>query len=180
MPIWLMIASVAVLSAALTLAADRMLFARPEASASPSPLPSAAPTARPRIVVQIETPAPQAAPLPISSDERDHALWNLQQDSAIHWSSMLILKAERQVSLAMEALLANNIAQADRELVAANASLEDALRHAPDTLHPQIANERRVIGRVRADLVINPRDLDEELRRMRDRLLALVSSRTQE
>lgn len=179
MPVWLMIASAAVLAAVLTLAADRMFLSRSAAPVSPTTPPDPTATPRPRVVVQIEPLPPQPTPSPLATDEHDRVLRQLQQDTTTQLNGMLILKAERQVTLAMEALLANNAAQADRELVAAQASLDEAFQIAPEDLKPQIRNERWIIGRVRADLEINPRDLDQELWRMRDRLLAMVGARQQ-
>jgi hypothetical protein len=180
MPIWLMIAGAAVLAAALTLAADHVLQLRRVPAGSATPLPTPTTTPRPRVVVEIQSPEPQPSPSAFASAERDRALSQLQQDADTQLSGMLILKAERHVALAQEALLANNTSQADRELVAAKASLDDAFRLASEDLKPQITNERWMIGQVRADFEVDPRDLDEDLHRMRDRLLALVVSRGQE
>jgi hypothetical protein len=67
--------------------------------------------------------------------------------------------------------------QADRELVAAKASLDEAFRLVAENLKPQIDTERLEVGRLRATLEINPSGLDEDLRRLRQRLISLVAAR---
>ena len=176
MPVWLMIASVALLTATLTLATDRVLLPRLAPSPTPTPSPTPVATPRPREIVVVITPEPEPTPLPVTGEEHDLLLRRLLQESSLQRSGILVLKAERHVALAMESLLNNDPAQTDKELVAATVALDDALRVAPEDLKPQITSERWMIGRVRADLEINPRDLDHELRRMRDRLLALVGT----
>jgi len=169
----------ALLAATLTLAADRLLLARREASAPPTPTAtlaptSVAPTARPRVEVVLESLPPSGTLVPLPSDQRDRLVRELQQAADAQRSTGLILTADRHVDLATEALLENNAAQADRELAAAKAALDEAFRLAPEDLKPQITNELFQVGRMRADLEINPRDLDQRLRALRDRLLLLT------
>jgi hypothetical protein len=168
----------ALLAATLTLAADRMLLARREASALPSPTATlaASPTAtpRPRVEVVVEAPLPSPTPVPLPFDQRDQVIRTLQEATDTQRSTSLILTADRHVDLAIEALLQNDASQADRDLATAKAALDEAFRLAPEDLKPQITNELLQIGRMRADLEINPRDLDQKLRRMRDRLLLLT------
>jgi hypothetical protein len=175
--VWILMVGAALLAATLTLAADRMLLARREASAPPTPTatpPSPTATPRPRVDVFVEAAVPSPSPSPLPSDQRDQVVRALQHAADTQRSTGLILTADRHVDLATEALLQNDASQADRELAAAKAALDEAFRLAPEDLKPQITNERFQIGRMRADLEVNPRDLDQKLRRMRHRLLLLT------
>lgn len=171
-PVWVMVAASALLASVLTLALDRgvALLRAPE-----TPTPTT--VSDQPVVVVIETPEPEIEPSVLPDDEEQRLLRQLQQQSVQHLGITFVLKAERQVTLAMEALAINDMARADRELVAAQASLDDAFRLASENLKPQISTERLELGRIRADLEINPRGLDEDLRKMRDRLLSLIVAR---
>jgi hypothetical protein len=174
-PVWLLVGSTALLTAVFILGIDRGI-ARLQVVATPT---LAAPDPA-LVTVVVETPEPNLEPTPLPVDDQEQLLRQLGLQATQQASGMFLLKAERQVDLALEALLVNDTARADRELVAAKTSLDEAYRLAPEELKPQIDNERFAIGRIRADLVINPHNLDEELRRMRDRLLALIAPRPQE
>jgi hypothetical protein len=172
MPVWVLVVVSALLAAVLTLALDRaiaVLRSQPMSSATVEP--------RQPLVVVIETPEPEIEPSALSDDQEQRLLRQIQQQSAQHLGVTFVLKAERQVTLAMEALTINDMARADRELVAAQASLDEASRLVSEDLKPQISTEQLEIGRIRADLEINPRSLDEDLRKMRDRLLSLIVAR---
>lgn len=182
-PAWLVVVGAALLAAVLTLTADRVLLAPRQAPASPTPsatpLPSiTAATPRPRVDVVVETTAPTPPPSPLASDQRDRVIRDLQQAADAQRSMNLILTAERHMGLATEALQQNNTKPADDELVAAQAALTEAFRFTPENLKPQLTYELFQIGRMRADLEVDPRDLDQKLQAMRDRLLALVTSTT--
>jgi hypothetical protein len=170
LPVWLLVASAALLAAVLTLTVDRgiaMLRLQP-------PPMTVVPTVMPVSVV-VQPPEPPLRPASLPAGEQEQLVQQLQQQSAWQWGCMFILKAERQIDLALDALTVNDMARADRELAAATTSLDEAFRLAPEDLKPQIDSERFTISRVRADLIVNPQDLDQELRRLRDRLLALIS-----
>lgn len=168
--IWLVVAVTALLSAALTLGLDRGVQAlRSQPAASPTPS-QVAP-----IVVVIETPEPEILPPVAGLDDQEQLFRQLQQQSAQHLGYTFVQKAERQISFALEGLMINDNAQADRELDAARASLDEAFRLLPEVLKPQIDTERLELGRIRADVETNPRGIDEDLRRMRDRLLSLIA-----
>jgi len=170
-PIWVVVIVSALLAAVLTLALDRAITVLRS-----QPLPQSATEPGQPVVVVIETPEPTIEPSVLPDDQEQRLLRQLQQESAQHLGATFVLKAERQITLAMEALMINDMARADRELVAAQASLDEAFRLVSEDLKPQINTERLEIGRIRADLEINPRNLDEDLRKMRDRLLSLIVS----
>jgi hypothetical protein len=172
MPVWVMMLAAALLAAVLTLALDRGIAALRAQSGTVATVESQQP-----VVVMIETPEPEIEPSVLPDDEERRLLRRIQQQSAQHLGVTFVLKAERQVTLAMEALTTNDSARADRELVAAQASLDAAFGLVSEDLKPQIDTERFEIGRIRADLEINPRSLDEDLRKMRDRLLSLIALR---
>lgn len=167
--IWLVIGVTALLSAALTLGLDRGVRAlRVQPTITPTPA-QVVP-----VVVVVETPAPEILPPVAGLDDQQRLFRELQQQDAQHLGYTFVQKAERQISFALEALTVNDSARADRELDAARASLDAAFRLLPEELKPQIDTERLEIGRIRADVEINPRGIDEDLRRMRDRLLSLI------
>lgn len=172
-PLWAIIALTALLASALTLGLDRGI-----AALRVSPTPTAGVPAQP-VVVLIETPEPEPLPSALPSEEAVRLLRDMQQQQSQQLGYTFVDKAIWQVSFAGEALAVNDGARADRELVAAKTSLDEAFRLVAEDLKPQIDKERLEIGRIRAELEINPRGLDEELRRMRDRLLSLISARPQ-
>ena len=174
-PVWLLVVLTAVLTAALTLGLDRGIAAL---RVVPTPLASNNALPQP-VVVEIVPPAPEPEPSAIPADELERQLLQLQQQAAQHQGTTFVLKTERQISFALEALTVNDMARADRELVAAKASLDEALGLVAEDLKPLIATERLEIGRMRADLEINPKGLDEDLRRLRARLMDLIASRPQ-
>ncbi len=170
LPVWLLVPSTALLAAVLTLVLDRSSTAL---RSQPTPTP-ALPTVVPVSVV-VQAPEPPLLPTPLPENAQAELLRQLQQHTLQQWGSIFVLKAERQIDLALDALTANDMTRADDELVAAKTSLDEAYRLASEDLKPLIDNERLAIGRVRADLVINPHNLDQELRRLRDRLLSLIT-----
>ncbi|WP_029215311.1 hypothetical protein [Kallotenue papyrolyticum] len=167
---WVVIGVTALLAAGLTLALERGLAALQ----SPTPTPTPGPLQP--IVVQLPTPAPQ--PLPTAAPPE--ALWQqvrqLEQQLADQRAATAVFKAVWQISFAMEALQINDLARADGELVAVKLSLDQAFALMPEDFKPQLDTERQGISRIRADLLVNPRGLDEELSQMRDRLLSLVTN----
>jgi hypothetical protein len=168
--IWLVVFVTALLSAILTLGLDRGVRAlRSQPVASPTPA-QVAP-----VVVVIETPEPEILPTIAGLDDQAQLFRQLQQQGAQQLGYTFVQKAERQITFALEALTINDGARVDSELDAARTSLDQAFRLLPEDLKPQIDTERLEIGRIRADVEINPRGIDEDLRRMRDRLLSLIS-----
>jgi hypothetical protein len=180
--VWIPVVSAALLAATLTLAAERVFFdasPAPSAATPPPGYPLGAATPRPHYTVLVETPPPDPSPPPIPSDRRDIVLRDLQAQADAQRSRMHIITAERHLTLAAESLLHNDASQTERELVAATSSLNEAFALASEDLKSQISNERAEIGRMRADLQVNPRDLDQKLRQMRERLLAAGTEETQ-
>lgn len=173
-PVWLVVLLTALIASALTLSLDRTIAAL---RTSPPPTPTVGPVQQ--YVVVIETPEPEPAPSALPADETAATLKLLQQQQARYEGFLFVQKAERQLAFAGEALSVNETQRADRELEAARASLDEALRLLPEDLKPQIQQERLGIGQIRADMELDPRGLDEDLRRMRDRLLALIAPQEQ-
>lgn len=172
-PVWLLVVLTALLTAILTLGLDRGI-----AALRVVPTPSASDDAPSQpVVVQLDSPAPEPVPSELPTDEVERQLLQLQQQATHHQGTTFVLKTERQISFALEALTVNDVARADRELVAAKASLDEAFKLVAEDLKPQIDTERLEIGRMRADLEINPKGLDEDLRRLRARLMDLIATR---
>ncbi len=171
--LWLVVLGTALLTAVFTVGLERGISRwRAERQPAPSNVSLQSP-----VVVQLDAPTPEPVPSEIPDDEMERQLQQLQQQSMQQQATTFVLKTERQVSFALEALAVNDMARADRELVAAKASLDEAFRLVAEDLKPQIENERIEIGRMRADLEINPVGLDEDLRRLRARLMDLISAR---
>ena len=164
----------AALTAILTIAVDRAagaLWARQQ------PVPSAVPSAPERTyVVVVETPEPAIEPSPPPADEQQAMLRQMQQQQSRSSGHDFVLTALLHLQFAAEALGVNNSRRANNELDAARASLDEAARLLPEELKPQLDSERFEIGRIRSELDINPRDLDEQLRGMRDRLFGLIAA----
>lgn len=178
--IWLLILVTALLTAALTITIDRGVAAlrvQREPTPTAAPIPTAAPPQQ--VIVVVETPEPELEPTPLPSDEAQSLLRQMQQQQARMQGFAFVNTALWQLKFAAEALETNDTERANRELDAARASLDSAAQLVSEDLKPQIDTERFELGRIRADLEIDPRGLDEDLRRMSDRLLTLVGPRPQ-
>lgn len=174
-PIWLIVGVTALVAALLTLGLDRGITAL---RVVPTPTVIATAPAQ-NVVISIATPEPVPEPSEIPADAMERQLLALEQQAAQGRGTTFVLKTERQVSFALEALAGNDVARADRELVAAKASLDEAFGLVGEELKPQIDKERLEIGRVRGNLEINPRGLDEDLRQLRARLMDLIAAQPQ-
>lgn len=87
---------------------------------------------------------------------------------------LLVARAERHTALAAEALAVNDIAVADRELVAARAALDSAFGLLSEDLKQVIDGQRREVGSMRSELQVNPEGMDQRLRATQDLLLGLI------
>lgn len=172
---WLLLILVALLASALTLTIDRGIA---RLSQVPTPTPTTQPPIQ-QVVVQLPTTPSEPPPPPGTEDETRQAIRRLEQAAAAQRGDTFVIKSVWLISFAMEALLANDIARADGELVAAKSALDEAFALAPEDIKPQLDTERLGISRIRGDLMINPRGLDDELSQMRDRLLSLLTPRAQ-
>lgn len=171
-PIWLLVLATAALTAILTIAVDR---AAGTLWASQQPTPPAVPSAPERTyVVVVETPEPAIEPSPPPADEQQALLRQMQLQQSRTLGHDFVMTALLHLQYAAEALGVNDSRRANNELDAARASLDEAARLLPEELKPQLDSERFEIGRMRAELDIDPRDLDEDLRGMRDRLVGLI------
>jgi hypothetical protein len=170
LPLALVIAATALLAAITTLALDRGITALQ----TPAVTPTIAPTLQP-VVVLLPTPIPEVQPSDVPPDETQALLADLQRRSSLQLAYTFVGKTQEQLTLALEALQSNDVGTADRELVQAKVSLDTAFSLLPEELRPQIDQERLELGRIRGDLVIDPRGLDNDLRDMRDRLLSVIT-----
>jgi len=138
-------------------------------------MPPAVPSAPERTyIVVVETPEPAVEPSLPPADEQQALLRQLQQQQSRSLGHDFVLTALLHLQYAAEALGVNDSRRANNELDTARASLDEAARLLPEELKPQLDSERFEIGRIRAELEIDPRDLDEDLRGMRDRLFGLI------
>jgi hypothetical protein len=121
-PLWLVVLLTALLAAVLTLGLDRGL-----AALQVQPTPTATvPGPPPQVIVQLDTPSPEIVPTALPADEQARLLQQLSQQVGQQQGMTFVGTTIWQISFALEALSVNDMGQADRELVAAKASLDEA------------------------------------------------------
>ena len=172
---WLLLLLAAALGGLTALVLERAvsgLALAPRASPTP-PLPTAEVP-----VVTLPTAVSVAAPSG-PSGESGAEVAALGSALAQHGGLLLVSRAERHTALAAAALLANDVAIADRELVAARAALDGAFALVPEDLKQVIDGQRREVGRMRSELQLDPEGMDERLRATQDLLLGLIVPPTQ-
>ncbi len=144
----------------------------PQPTSQPTRTPSPRPTVRPTLV---PTPAPTAVvtqtltPTPFSFEDR--AVQEALRD--IYFREQL-LKASLQLLRAEDYLDSNEMKQVERELIAVGATLETAGRYADESLRGTVADLRRDVSRLRADLYLRPERLREGIRRLWQRVDVLI------
>lgn len=179
---WLLaiiVAGAAFVGGLVALAAERGVAALlPAAAPMPTmtltiapPLPS--PTAPPRVVVEQPTVQPTVAPTLLPSDQLSREVTRLQQQTIQQEGLLAVLRAERHLALAGEALNRNDLPNVEQELVAASAALDRAFERVSEDVKQVIDSQRGEISRIRAALYLAPEGLDERLRAMQRQLLAL-------
>lgn len=140
----------------------------PQAMATRTPVPTSQVAAQP-----LPTTIPTPMPTPRAGDQLGRQLAETQQQMIQMEGLLLVQRATAHVALANDSLERNDLVTTNQELVAAHAALDGAFERVGEALKQVIDNQRREVGRVRADLYIAPEGLDDRLRTMQDQLLAL-------
>ncbi len=172
-PWWLLLLLAGAAGGIAALGVDRGLQAlRPVPTAIVSPT-ALVPTREPPVVVVLPTVNSTTAPTPAPEDPAAQ-IASLRSSLSQQGGLLLIMRAERHTSLASDALLTNDVAVADRELVAARSALDAAFGLVPEDLKQVIDGQRREVARMRAELELDPEGMDQRLRESQDLLLGLV------
>ncbi|NWF79689.1 MAG: hypothetical protein HXY37_06520 [Chloroflexi bacterium] len=163
----------AALAVALSLLVQALLWPRPPI---PGPAPTA-PLAAPSPSVTVIAPTPVASPaataLPNDSVLRLEILDLEAQDRQI-WSALYLLRAASQIDDAVIALQGNDLAEADRTLLTAYRSLEQAYAYSAEREKGPIDTFRLQLSQIRDDLHVRPERIDRRLRQLRQLVLSLV------
>ena len=133
--------------------------------------PAAAPTA---------TGAPRPSPAPTAAqpqpDERvlSQEVIDLRARLDQTWSSVYITRAALQIADAETALRANDAAEVERLLAAADASLALAYDRSDQVNRGPLGELRAQIGQVRDDIHLMPEGLDQRLKSLRQTMMTLI------
>jgi len=117
--------------------------------------------------------APAGAPPPDGSVVRLEVL-DLQAQDRQLWSALYLLRAASQVDDAVAALQRNDLVEADRTLLTAYRSLDQAYAYSAEREKGPIDTFRLQLSQIRDDLHLRPERLDRRLRQLRQLMLSLV------
>lgn len=145
-----------------------------------TPTPTLGPTATARstqipIVLVLPTEQPTIIATPLPRDVLGQQVTELRQQVDELKGLLLVGQAQDHLALAGASLAQNDLTKTNQELVAAHAALDRAFAQVGEALKQVVDNQRREVGRVRADLYIAPEGLDIRLRTMQNQLLALMT-----
>jgi len=157
----------ATLAVAVTLSLQ-WLWLRP-----PAPATTAPPATPPPPTPAPATVAPAGAPPPDGSVVRLEVL-DLQAQDRQLWSALYLLRAASQVDDAVAALQRNDLVEADRTLLTAYRSLDQAYAYSAEREKGPIDTFRLQLSQIRDDLHLRPERLDRRLRQLRQLMLSLV------
>ena len=172
-PWWLLLLCAAILGGLAALAFERGLAALGSAADLNATTTTSLPTNEPPVVVVLPTANSTAAPTAAAGDTPAQVA-SLRSALAQQGGLLLVARAERHTALAADALAVNDVAAADRELVAARAALDSAFGLLSEDLKQVIDGQRREVGRMRSELQLNPEGMDQRLRATQDLLLGLI------
>jgi hypothetical protein len=152
------------------------------AQPAPAATPTAVPTAlAPEATGTPEPPAataPPATPAPTPALGADSVLGlqilDLQQENRELRSALYLLRAASQVNDVILALEGNDLAEADRTLLAVYRSLDLAYNFSAEQEKGPIDSFRLELSRIRDDLRVRPDGIDRRLRQLRGLILSLV------
>jgi hypothetical protein len=166
----------AVAAVLVSLLAQALLWPRP-------PAPPVTPTAPPDITAAAQPPDPTALapastppPTPALSEESVLSLQilDLEDENRRLWSALYLLRAASQLDDAITALEGNDLAEADRSLLAVYRSLDRAYDFSAEQEKGPIDTFRLELSQIRDDLRVRPEGADRRLRQLRQLMLSLV------
>jgi len=160
--------------AAVALTLLLVLVLRPIQPAYVLPQRATAPVQTPRPDVSATPPQP-TVPLP-QPDERVLAqeILDLRARLEQTWSSVYITRAAMQIADAEIALHANDVAEVERLLAAADASLALAYDRSDQVNRGPLGELRAQLGQLRDDIHVLPEGLDQRLRSLRQVMMTLI------
>lgn len=101
-------------------------------------------------------------------------LLDLQAQDRQIWSALYLLRAAGQIDDAIVVLQTNDLAEADRLLLTAYRSLDQAYVASAERQKGPIDTFRLQLSQIRDDLYVRPERLDRRLRQLRQLILSLV------
>jgi hypothetical protein len=145
------------------------------AMVTPAAAATSAPTAA-GAAAPVATPAATPAPQPTLSDNSVVGLriLDLEEQNRHLWSAVYLLRAATQLDDAISALEGNDLAEADRTLLAVYRSLDRAYAYSAEQEKGPIDSFRLELSRIRDDLPVRPDGADRRLRQLRQLMLSLV------
>lgn len=150
---------------------------------SQPPVPTAAPVATATAEAatpeaQAPTAAPAASPAPTQALSEESVLslqiLDLEDENRRLWSAIYLLRAASQIDDSITALEGNDIAEADRTLLAVYRSLDRAYAFSAEQEKGPIDTFRLELSSIRDDLRVRPEGADRRLRQLRQLMLSLV------
>lgn len=148
------------------------LWLRPPATA-PAPAATAAP-ATPAPPTAAPPPAVSPGTTPPDGSVVRLEVLDLQAQDRQLWSALYLLRAASQIDDAVAALQRNDLVEADRTMLTAYRSLDQAYLYSTEREKGPIDNFRLQLSQIRDDLHLRPERLDRRLRQLRQLLLSLV------
>lgn len=166
----------AVAAVLVSLLAQAMLWPRPPAAV---PTLAANPTAQqPPTAAPAATAPPATSPAPTTTGSEDRVLslqiLDLEAENRRLWSAVFLLRAASQLDDSITALEGNDIAEADRTLLAVYRSLDQAYDFSAEQEKGPIDTFRLELSSIRDDLRVRPEGADRRLRQLRQLMLSLV------
>lgn len=171
----------AVVAILVSLALQLAFLPRPPAAAVPTGAPPATRTAPPPATPSA-APAPPASstPPPAPTIGEDGVLGlqilDLEEQNRRLWSAVYLLRAATQLDDAIVALDDNDLAEADRTLLAVYRSLDRAYAYSAEQEKGPIDTFRLELSRLRDDIRLRPEGADHRLRQLRQLMLSLVEA----
>jgi hypothetical protein len=103
---------------------------------------------------------------------------DLEAEDQHLWSAIYLLRTASQIEDALTALQNNDLAEADRTLMAARRSLDRAYMIGPESIKGPIDSFRLRLSQIRDQLRLRPEGTDRDLRQLRRLILSLVDEGT--
>ncbi len=163
----------ATLAVAVSLLLQALLWPRASTTGLAPTAPVAVPSPSMDVIIPTPVASPVATTLPNDSVLRLEILDLEAQDRQI-WSALYLLRAANQIDDAVFALQGNDLVEADRTLLSAYRSLDQAYTYSAEREKGPIDTFRLQLSQIRDDLHVRPERIDRRLRQLRQLVLSLV------